>query len=167
MGLESASFVNDLVTTNPGATDAKAQGDDHLRLIKAALKSSFPNSTRAFYIPTSVAAATGTVTIAASDQGKITPVSASGASRTVNLPANAGIPDGFECTIFKTDSSANTVTIDLSNLLTASQMHAAGQLLSDLFFTMNNTLTVAGSVTSSANFLTVAADGSSSAASSG
>jgi len=112
MGLESASFVNDLVTTNPGATDAKAQGDDHLRLIKAALKASFPNSSRAFYIPTSVAAATGTVTIAASDQGKITPVSASGASRTVNLPANSGIPDGFECTIFKSDSSSNTVTID-------------------------------------------------------
>jgi hypothetical protein len=112
MGLESASFVNDLVTTNPGATDAKAQGDDHLRLIKAALKASFPNSSRAFYIPTSVAAATGTVTIAAADQGKITPVSASGASRTVNLPANSGIPDGFECTIFKTDSSSNTVTID-------------------------------------------------------
>ena len=43
MGLESASFLNGLVDTNPGATDNVSQGDDHLRLIKKVLKDSFPS----------------------------------------------------------------------------------------------------------------------------
>lgn len=48
MPLESATFVNDLVTSNPaGASDPKSQGDDHLRLIKSVLKNSFPNMTAA------------------------------------------------------------------------------------------------------------------------
>jgi hypothetical protein len=37
-------FISGLVVTNPvNATDQVAQGDDHLRLIKTALKGSFPN----------------------------------------------------------------------------------------------------------------------------
>lgn len=43
MGLEVASFINDLNVANPvGGTDQKNQGDDHLRLIKATLKATFP-----------------------------------------------------------------------------------------------------------------------------
>lgn len=38
MALETGSYVNDLVVTNPTNSDAKHQGDDHLRLIKTALK---------------------------------------------------------------------------------------------------------------------------------
>lgn len=46
MGLESATYINDLVTTNPvGASDPRSQGDDHLRLLKSVLKASFPNMT--------------------------------------------------------------------------------------------------------------------------
>ena len=48
MGLETASFINGLVTTNPvGATDPKGQGDDHIRLIKSTLKATFPSITGA------------------------------------------------------------------------------------------------------------------------
>lgn len=43
MPLESAGFVNQLDADNPLPTDQKAQGDDHLRLIKAVLLSTFPN----------------------------------------------------------------------------------------------------------------------------
>ncbi len=43
MGLESATYLNGLVNTNPGATDNVSQGDDHLRLIKSVLKNSFPS----------------------------------------------------------------------------------------------------------------------------
>jgi len=43
MGLESATYLNGLVDTNPGATDNVSQGDDHLRLIKSVLKNSFPS----------------------------------------------------------------------------------------------------------------------------
>jgi len=43
MALESASYLNGLVSTNPAATDNVSQGDDHLRLIKSVLKNSFPS----------------------------------------------------------------------------------------------------------------------------
>lgn len=46
MPLESVTHISDLVPTNPvGATDPKSQGDDHLRNIKLALKTDFPNIT--------------------------------------------------------------------------------------------------------------------------
>lgn len=43
MPLESATFISGLVETNPTQTDSVRQGDDHIRLIKAVLKSTFPN----------------------------------------------------------------------------------------------------------------------------
>lgn len=49
MGLEAASFVNDLVVANPvGGVDQKAQGDDHLRLLKTVLKATFPLAVGAY-----------------------------------------------------------------------------------------------------------------------
>lgn len=47
MALESATYINGLVSTNPTSGDPKSQGDDHLRLIKAAVKATFPNITGA------------------------------------------------------------------------------------------------------------------------
>tara|TARA_R110000851_G_scaffold12690_1_gene43979 strand:+ start:1161 stop:1781 length:621 start_codon:yes stop_codon:yes gene_type:complete len=43
MGLETATYIEDLVGSNPLGTDSKAQGDNHLRLIKNVLRSQFPN----------------------------------------------------------------------------------------------------------------------------
>lgn len=43
MPLETANYISDLDAANPNNTDLKSQGDDHLRLIKKALKASFPN----------------------------------------------------------------------------------------------------------------------------
>ena len=45
MALETATYINGLVATNPVATDGLAQADDHLRLIKATIKATFPNIT--------------------------------------------------------------------------------------------------------------------------
>ena len=47
MGLESATFINGLVDTNPTSSDNANQGDNHLRLIKTVLKNTFPNLTGA------------------------------------------------------------------------------------------------------------------------
>lgn len=43
MALESGTFINSLVATNPAATDALAAADDHMRLIKSTIKNTFPN----------------------------------------------------------------------------------------------------------------------------
>ncbi len=42
MALETASYIADLVITNPDGGDARATADDHLRLIKAVLRRTFP-----------------------------------------------------------------------------------------------------------------------------
>ena len=47
MALETGTYIDSLVATNPVATDGLAQADDHMRLIKAAIKATFPNITGA------------------------------------------------------------------------------------------------------------------------
>ena len=47
MALETATYINGLVVTNPVATDGLAQADDHMRLIKSTIKATFPNVTGA------------------------------------------------------------------------------------------------------------------------
>ena len=47
MGLETGTYLDSLVTTNPASTDGLAQADDHLRLIKSTLKNTFPSITGA------------------------------------------------------------------------------------------------------------------------
>ena len=47
MGLETGTYISDLVATNPVSSDPKSQGDDHLRLIKSTVKTTFPNVTNA------------------------------------------------------------------------------------------------------------------------
>lgn len=47
MALEVATYISDLVVSNPPSTDKRRQGDDHLRLIKSAVKNTFPNITGA------------------------------------------------------------------------------------------------------------------------
>lgn len=45
MTIESATTINQLEPANPAGPDRLAQGDDHIRLIKACLKATFPNIT--------------------------------------------------------------------------------------------------------------------------
>ena len=41
MALESATYISELVDTNPAASDPVGQGDDHLKMIKTVLKTQF------------------------------------------------------------------------------------------------------------------------------
>jgi hypothetical protein len=43
MSLENVDFIKQLIVTNPPGGDQRSQGDDHLRLIKHVLKTTFPN----------------------------------------------------------------------------------------------------------------------------
>lgn len=43
MPIETGNYISDLNASNPLAGDPKSQGDDHIRLIKAILKATFPN----------------------------------------------------------------------------------------------------------------------------
>lgn len=45
MAVETASYISQLVNTNPVVGDPVGEGDDHLRLIKSVLQLQFPNLT--------------------------------------------------------------------------------------------------------------------------
>lgn len=45
MALETASYIHQLNASNPAGSDRLQQGDDHIRLVKSALKATFPNLT--------------------------------------------------------------------------------------------------------------------------
>jgi microcystin-dependent protein len=45
MALETASYIDGLVATNPLGSDPLADADGHIRLVKSALKATFPNIT--------------------------------------------------------------------------------------------------------------------------
>lgn len=45
MGLEAASYISELVITNPDGADQAYTSDDHHRLVKTVLKTQFPNFT--------------------------------------------------------------------------------------------------------------------------
>lgn len=110
MTVETAPFIGDLVATNPPGTDTKGEGDNHIRLIKAAVQATLPNADRAQYFPRGLAKS-GAYTILASDMESMLHVDASGAARTMTLPTLAATDDGWAIRIMKVDSSANAVTI--------------------------------------------------------
>lgn len=47
MALETSTYINGLVATNPTSTDNVGDGDNHIRLLKSTIKASFPNITGA------------------------------------------------------------------------------------------------------------------------
>ena len=111
MGLEVATYVNDLTTTNPLATDQRKQGDDHLRLIKSVLKTTFPNADRAMYHPEYLAK-TGNYTVQSTDDEAILGCSTSGGAFTITLPTTlTASQDGFCVRIVKLDTNANALTV--------------------------------------------------------
>ncbi len=47
MGLETGTYIDSLNSSNPTASDAVSEGDDHIRLIKSTVKATFPNISNA------------------------------------------------------------------------------------------------------------------------
>jgi hypothetical protein len=93
MGLESATYIDGLVETNPTSSDNANQGDNHLRLIKAAIKATFPNITGPVtatqatlntpYLPLAGGTATGPIT-APGFVGNASTATALQTARTIN-----------------------------------------------------------------------------------
>lgn len=108
MPIEVATYLSSLNSSNPAGSDAKSQGDDHIRLLKAVLKSTFPNATKLFRFPSSAGSQSGTVTLAEDTGGnKIFPAVG---NTTFNLPNTPS--DGTSFYIIKTDDNTDPVTID-------------------------------------------------------
>lgn len=111
MGLESATWVDDLVSTNPVTGDDVSVGDDHIRLIKAALKATFPSANKAFYFP-SYEAISANETVAVADENKWYFVDTSGGNVAVTLPITLGTTRaGFRVWVQRGASASNSLTV--------------------------------------------------------
>ena len=51
MAKENASWITELVDTNPADNDPVAEGNDHIQMVKAVLKNSFPSTSTTAQIP--------------------------------------------------------------------------------------------------------------------
>jgi hypothetical protein len=111
MGLETGTYLDDLLNTNPLGTDQKLQGDDHIRLIKTLLGNTFPFANRAFRFETSESSASGVINVVATDDKKIFRVAVGAAARTVNLPLGSAVFAGFYVQIVPTGTE-NDITVN-------------------------------------------------------
>jgi hypothetical protein len=115
MALESANYVNGLVSANPPSGDPVTQADDHLRLIKAALLATFPNLS-------------GPVTGTPLQLNSWVPTGTIHLwySTAASIPAGYAVCDGS--TYAKADGSGNIVSPDLRDrfILGTGPLHAQG-----------------------------------------
>lgn len=106
MGLETGNFLEDLNANNPdGANDTKAQGDDHLRLLKKVLKQTFPGFTGRFR--REVLTTTGTKAATVSENAVL--LTFSTLAGLVNFDAAATLGNGWECYVY---GNGVAVTLD-------------------------------------------------------
>jgi hypothetical protein len=111
MPLESPGFISDLVPGNPDGTDQRRLGDDHLRLIKTTLQTSFPNANHAVRFPVVTPVAAG-YTVLAADHNAFLAADTSAGGFTIVLPASGSLFNGFALRIMKIDPSGNNITVD-------------------------------------------------------
>lgn len=107
MGLEAASWINELIASNPPGGDKKKQGDDHLRMIKLVLQNSFPNAStgRPFRFATSTSLAVDSSITNTSDNALIV-LNQGGAARTLTLPDALTVWPGWQCFLLPDGATA-------------------------------------------------------------
>lgn len=113
MSVELATFITDLVTSNPPASDLETQGADHLRLIKTTLQNVFGTSVRRLVgLPGTTVLTTSTVLTAAGAANVTHLISTAAGAVTITLPNTLGALDtGWECSFIKTTSDVNPILI--------------------------------------------------------
>ena len=119
MGLEVATFIADLVLTNPLGTDGKAQGDDHLRLLKSVLQTTFPSADRAFALTkhaewSDTFVDKTTYTIVEGDLGKVILGDTTAALVDLTLPDPSTVGTGWGVIIVRKIAGTNALTIKRS-----------------------------------------------------
>lgn len=106
MGLEAGTYITELVATNPvGGTDTKAQGDDHIRLLKTVLQATFPGFAGAIFRVQSQGSA---YTVVKNDNSKLFYVT--GTTWTLSLTAAATLGNGHA--FFLLNAASGNITID-------------------------------------------------------
>lgn len=135
MALETSTYIDGLVATNPTSTDNVGDGDNHIRLLKSTIKATFPNIT---------GAVTGTHTAINS------------AVSTANAATNANTAS----TIVKRDSSGNFSAGTITGALTGNVTgNLTGNVTGNVTGTSGSTTGNAATATALATSRTIALSG--------
>jgi microcystin-dependent protein len=110
MGLETGTYISDLVQTNPAVSDQESQGANHLQLIKKVLQNTFPGASLAFQFPTTQAISTNTSALV-TDQNKTFLATTTGGAVTLTMPTLTSANAGWECSLIKLTTDINPVFV--------------------------------------------------------
>jgi len=110
MSVEAATYVADLQPVNPPSTDPRAQGDDHLRLIKQVLQNTFQGASRAWQVPGTLTVSTNTALTKANGESMVYCSTGVGAV-TLTLPSLTAADAGWKIRFCKTSSDTNPMFI--------------------------------------------------------
>ena len=127
MALETGTYVNALVASNPASTDGLAQADDHIRLIKSTIKATVPNVTGAITASHSELNVLDGATVTTAELNKLDGVTASttelnridGVTSNVQTQLNTKAPKAsptFTGTVTATTVDATSVTVTTANI---------------------------------------------------
>ena len=145
MALESATYINDLNAANPAATDGLAQADDHFRLIKGAVKATFPNVTGA------VTATHGALDAASTFAGAIT-------ASAAEINVLSGISASLTSTELSVLAGVTATTSQINATALIADPLVVGPLAEGSIL-VGNDLTVASPVTIGASGTVLTSDG--------
>lgn len=109
MGLESASFINDLIITNPPGSDLTSQGDDHIRMLKTVLRNSFPNASHQPYYFPEAQAKSASFSVLSSDMNQFFAIDTTSGAVVVTLPTLDPTADGWNATFIKASIDTNPI----------------------------------------------------------
>jgi hypothetical protein len=136
-GLETGTYIGDLVSTNPPGSDPRSQGADHLRLIKSTVQATFPGmSGRAFRAQSKGS----TYTVLTTDNLSVIKATA---AITVNFTASATLGNGYTAQVWASNGAVSVVPNGVETINGAASLSIPSGLIatvwsdgSNLFSTM-------------------------------
>lgn len=108
MGLETGTFIDDLVITNPPGSDDKRQGDDHIRLLKTVIRNTIKRASKAFFLPGSVSKSAN-YTVLDTDENLTIQCDSTAGTFNLSLPALDITRAGWMINVVKASTDMNPV----------------------------------------------------------
>lgn len=157
MALESSTYINGLVVTNPTSSDNISDGDNHIRLIKSTIKATFPNVTGAVSgTHTAINSAVSAANAATNANTASAIVKRDGSGNfsagtiTATLTGNASTASTLQTARTIGGVSFNGgANIDLPGVNTAGNQNTTGRANTALHWATARTITLAGDLSGS------------------
>lgn len=111
MPVEIATYISDLVASNPPTSDLETQGANHLQLIKTVLQNVFGITSRRFVGLPQVVSLSSSGALGAGVTNATILVNTSGGAVSLTLPTLLSTDAGWECSFIKTTTDLNPIFV--------------------------------------------------------